>query len=113
MLTYLVSDHGLARLGRFRALLPTRAGALLTGSTDCSVRHWDAANPASSYLVCAPPELPHPSAGYSFEVRRRRARAVINGTHLSIQRSNALDRISPRIALPDLRLPAAAKQTTQ
>ena len=46
---------------RCRALLPTRAGPLLTGSTDCSVRLWDAAaTRRSSYLVCAPPELPHP-----------------------------------------------------
>ena len=31
------------------------------------MRLWDAASPQSSYLVAAPPELPHPSAGYSFE----------------------------------------------
>ena len=41
-----------------RALLPTGAGPLLTGSSDGAVRLWDASRPEASYMVCGPPQTP-------------------------------------------------------
>lgn len=41
-----------------RALLPTGAGELLTGSSDGAVRLWDASRPEASYMVCGPPQMP-------------------------------------------------------
>ena len=41
-----------------RALLPTGAGPLLTGSSDGAVRLWDASRPEASYMVCGPPQRP-------------------------------------------------------
>ena len=51
-----------------RALLPTGAGPLLTGSSDGAVRLWDASRPEASYMVCGLPQmaatdLPGASAG--------------------------------------------------
>jgi hypothetical protein len=40
---------------RCRALLPTAAGALLTGGTDRAIRLWDAQHVDQSYVVCVPP----------------------------------------------------------
>ncbi len=45
-----------------RALLPTGAGPLLTGSSDGAVRLWDASRPEASYMVCGPPQTPAPDA---------------------------------------------------
>lgn len=41
-----------------RALLPTGAGPLLTGSSDGAVRLWDASRPEANYMVCGPPQMP-------------------------------------------------------
>lgn len=41
-------------------MLPTGAGPLLTGSSDGSVRFWDAARPEASFMVCGQPQLPSP-----------------------------------------------------
>ncbi len=38
-----------------QALLPTAAGALLTGSSDACIRCWDAAQVDNTYMVCGPP----------------------------------------------------------
>ena len=46
------------RPGGCRALLPTGAGPLLTGSSDGAVRLWDASRPEASYMVCGPPQTP-------------------------------------------------------
>ena len=40
---------------RCHALLPTGAGPLLTGNSDCCIRLWDAAYPQQSYIVAGPP----------------------------------------------------------
>ena len=40
-----------------RALLPTGAGPLLTGSSDGAVRLWDASRPEASYMVCGLPQI--------------------------------------------------------
>jgi hypothetical protein len=39
-----------------RALLPTGAGALLTGSSDACIRCWEGAKHDESYMVCGPPK---------------------------------------------------------
>lgn len=36
-------------------MLPTAAGALLTGSSDGCIRCWDASQVDHSYMVCGPP----------------------------------------------------------
>ena len=47
-----------ARAAGMRALLPTGAGPLLTGSCDTAIRLWDGGRPEASYMVCGPPALP-------------------------------------------------------
>lgn len=49
-------------LCRCHALLPTGAGPVLTGSSDCCIRLWDAAYPQQSYIVAGPPATATPIA---------------------------------------------------
>lgn len=47
-------------LCRCHALLPTGAGPVLTGGSDCCIRLWDAAYPQQSYVVAGPPTAATP-----------------------------------------------------
>jgi len=47
------------------ALLPTGAGSVLTGSSDCCIRLWDAAHPQQSYMVAGPPAVDSAAASGS------------------------------------------------
>ena len=56
---------GRVLLRRCHALLPTGAGPVLTGSSDCCIRLWDAAYPQQSYVVAGPPTVLPPSSAQS------------------------------------------------
>lgn len=67
-----------------RALLPTGAGPLLSGSSDGCVRFWDAARPDASFMVCGPPQVPaSPAAAHEATSQLGRgARAPVPVTYV-------------------------------